>query len=382
MIAVIADDFTGAAEIGGVGLRRGLRVLIETTVDAVDDVDLLIVATETRSMSVELAEKEIEKVTRQILELKPKYIFKKLDSVLRGNIYEELISQQVTSKMQRVILVPANPHFNRIIKDGVFYVGGVPLAETSFAYDPEFPVKHSSVREIVGNNADEVTVKNIYDELPDYGIIIGNVVTTEDLGLWAERADDRTVLAGGSGFFDAVLQKDFPIKSEEICEDLVPGKHALFILGSVFPKDEIMQDKLRKAGIEIINLNNEIFQKQESPSKSLLILAERIAKAICENRRVAVTTISTDDNISVSAEIIRKNMGRVVKKIFDQVVIDDLFIEGGATASMILGNLRIKQLIPFKELGMGVIQMRTSHYPGLTITTKPGSYMWPEIFIK
>jgi len=39
MIAVIADDFTGAAEIGGVGLRYGLQVLIETEVNDVSDVD-------------------------------------------------------------------------------------------------------------------------------------------------------------------------------------------------------------------------------------------------------------------------------------------------------------------------------------------------------
>jgi uncharacterized protein YgbK (DUF1537 family) len=45
MIAVIADDFTGAAEIGGIGLNHGLRVLIETKVKAVSGIDLLIIAT-------------------------------------------------------------------------------------------------------------------------------------------------------------------------------------------------------------------------------------------------------------------------------------------------------------------------------------------------
>jgi hypothetical protein len=30
MIAVIADDFTGAAEICGIGLRHGLNVILET----------------------------------------------------------------------------------------------------------------------------------------------------------------------------------------------------------------------------------------------------------------------------------------------------------------------------------------------------------------
>lgn len=379
MIAVIADDFTGAAEIGGIGLRRGMKVLIETSVDAVEDVDLLVLATETRSMPVEQAKKEIEKATRQLMELKPKYIFKKLDSVLRGNVYAELISQQTASKKQRIIMVPANPHFNRIIKSGVYYVGGVPLAETSFAHDPEFPVKHSDVRTIVGNNAADVVVKNVNDQLPDQGMIIGNVLTVEDLASWADKADGQSVLAGGSGFFDAVLQKDFPAKPEGESLDLIPGKHALFVLGSTFPKDEAMMNKFKDAGIEIINLNREIFQKQDTPSRSLIILADRIVAAIRENRKVAVTTICSDENARISAETTRKNVSRVVRKVFEQVEIDDLFIEGGSTASMILSHLEIKQLTPFRELSFGVIQMHTERYPGLTVTTKPGSYTWPEI---
>jgi len=51
MIAVIADDFTGAAELGGLGLRYGMSVEIETEVTNDCKVDLLIIATDTRSVS-------------------------------------------------------------------------------------------------------------------------------------------------------------------------------------------------------------------------------------------------------------------------------------------------------------------------------------------
>lgn len=381
MIAVIADDFTGAAEIGGIGLLRGLRVLIETSVEAVDNIDLLVLATETRSMPAELARQEIEKVARQLQKLKPIYIFKKMDSVLRGNVYDELISQQVASGKKRTIMVPANPHFKRIIQNGIYYVEGVPLAETSFANDPEFPAKYSAVREIVGGDAQHVTVKDVSEDLPDEGIIIGNVVSAEELDSWAQRADDQSVLAGGAGFFDAILQRDFPAKAESGNQYFQPGKHALYVLGSTFPKDKAIMDKFTEAGIEVLNLNKEIFQEQEMPSGSLIALAQKIVAAIRKNRRVALTTICSDTNRKISAEITRENMGRVVRKIFKQVDIDDLFIEGGATASHILHNLGINQLVPFRALGFGVIQMRTSRYPGLTITTKPGSYAWPEILI-
>ena len=46
MIAVIADDFTGAAEIGGLGLLYGYKTAIVTEVKALENIDLLIIATE------------------------------------------------------------------------------------------------------------------------------------------------------------------------------------------------------------------------------------------------------------------------------------------------------------------------------------------------
>ena len=64
MIAVIADDFTGAAEIGGIGLKYGLNVIIETKVQEVSEADLLVIATDTRSLSADQASLEIEKITK------------------------------------------------------------------------------------------------------------------------------------------------------------------------------------------------------------------------------------------------------------------------------------------------------------------------------
>jgi len=93
MIAVIADDFTGAAEIGGVGLRYGLQVLIETVVNDVSNVDLLVIATDTRSLEASQASEEMAKITGQLMQLHPDIIFKKIDSVLRGHVALELEAQ-------------------------------------------------------------------------------------------------------------------------------------------------------------------------------------------------------------------------------------------------------------------------------------------------
>ena len=93
MIAVIADDFTGAAEIGGIGLRYGLNVVIETEDIQSHNADLLIIATDTRSLSAKEASEHIFQITKELQKLKPQFIFKKIDSALRGNIAEELLAE-------------------------------------------------------------------------------------------------------------------------------------------------------------------------------------------------------------------------------------------------------------------------------------------------
>src|SRR3954470_9670635 len=103
MIAVIADDLTGAAELAGIGLNHGLRTEVSTTVDERCDADLLIIATDTRSLPLDKAKEIMHDLTVQLLQLKPRFIFKKIDSVLRGHIVEELQSQLIASGLKRAL---------------------------------------------------------------------------------------------------------------------------------------------------------------------------------------------------------------------------------------------------------------------------------------
>jgi uncharacterized protein YgbK (DUF1537 family) len=380
MIAVIADDFTGAAEIGGVGLRRGMKVIIETVVSGQSDADLLVIATDTRSMSVDDARQEIDKVTHQLLTLSPKFIFKKLDSVLRGHIYEELISQQEASGMKRVVLVPANPHFNRIIRDGIYFVNGIPLAETSFSADPEFPLRVSDVRAIVGGDARSLISANWEEQLPDSGLIIGNVTDKDDLTSWAKKIDESTMAAGGSGFFEALLQKDFPDVRPIPFPEPFTGKKVLFIFGSTYPKDAALMDKIRDTGVVVFNLDEQFFYGPDRQSV-LSQWAGKIAAGIQSHGKVALTTVFCPGSEPISPTSIREMTGWLVREIFGLVQVDDLFIEGGATAFRILNDLGIRRLIPYREFDFGIIQMVVPGNTNLHITTKPGSYVWPEFLL-
>ncbi|HUP10623.1 MAG TPA: four-carbon acid sugar kinase family protein, partial [Niastella sp.] len=137
MIAVIADDFTGAAELAGIGLRYHLKVELGAQVNKETKADLFVVATDTRSLSEAEAVQEMEKHTRELMALQPEMIFKKTDSVLRGHVLAEMRAQLSLSGFEKAVLVSANPALGRTISDGQYYLQGKPVHESSFSHDPD-----------------------------------------------------------------------------------------------------------------------------------------------------------------------------------------------------------------------------------------------------
>jgi uncharacterized protein YgbK (DUF1537 family) len=377
MIAVIADDFTGAAEIGGVGVRYGLKVLIETIVYEVDDVDLLIIATDTRSMEAKAASAEVEKIVSQLISLKPEFIYKKIDSVLRGHIANELETvMHLTGKKSALIVAP-NPLVGRTIVRGEYFVDGLPLNETFFAGDPDFPVRSAFVTDIVKSSDYPVFSVGLNDNWPASGLLIANVTSHGELTKWSIRVNPEMILAGGSGFFDALLGTLYQMKVSSLQPDLAFGKSSLFIFGSLFPKSATLLEKFDPSEIIRMNMPENIYYATQSVEEAMEHWAVKVASALASGFSIMVTIDylpGVEEGLSYR---IRERIGQLVAKVAALFNLSDLFIEGGATTSTVLKYMHISKLTPFYEADFGVIQMKAEGYPNLCITTKPGSYLWP-----
>ena len=76
MIAVIADDFTGAAELAGISLRYGLKTADRFANEVVaSDADVLIVCTDSRSLSKEEAINTTEQYCDRCFEIRTISLF-------------------------------------------------------------------------------------------------------------------------------------------------------------------------------------------------------------------------------------------------------------------------------------------------------------------
>jgi D-threonate/D-erythronate kinase len=351
MIAVIADDFTGAAELAGISLRYGLKV--ELCVGEVEykNADVLVVSTDSRSLKKNEGIRITEELLKKILELKPKLIYKKIDSVLRGYVLEEAKLQMKLMGKSRVLIMPANPSLGRTIKNGEYFIEGVRITETGFAHDPEFPIKADSVKEMLNN---EVEVLKFNDALPGKGIVVGEVSEFGDYNYWADKVNEEIVLVGAGDFFTALLNKYYQPQQQKQFEMQLPH---LYVCGTAF--------KERKEFIKKLNC---VSWLPEVVNEDWLKKTGDIIK----NKQKAVIAI---DNSTGSALALRTKMAKGVKEIVKIETIKEIFIEGGSTAAAILQELKIKILESTDEISRGVVRMKADD---LFITVKPGSYELPE----
>ncbi|MEP6676731.1 MAG: four-carbon acid sugar kinase family protein [Ferruginibacter sp.] len=377
MIAVFADDFTGAAEIAGLALHFRLTVEICATVNEKSTADLLIISADTRSMDEATAVSVTENIFKSLLKMKPDFIYKKNDSVLRGHILPEIEMQMKLMNADTVLIVPANPSLGRTIKDGNYFLNDTPIHLTSFSKDPEFAISSSDVKEMIKSNG-TVSVCKRSSQLPNKGIFIAEVENKNDLDHWASLIKENILPVGGGDFFSALLAaKNIPFRDEieEAPEFQLP---MLFVCGSTFSKAVASIHSIKKNGgpvsylpaefLTAMPVNDLLMRNWASETTGILILHGRAIIAI-DPETVATGT---------TALLLRQKMALAVEMLFAKAAVRELFIEGGSTAAAVIDRLGYNIFIPVTELKRGVVRIKVKQNEGLHITVKPGSYDWPN----
>lgn len=148
-VLVIADDFTGANDAGSGLARAGARVNVLFDAAAQADgqsADVWVISTDSRAVSAERA----AECTRAAVErwaniARDGWIFKKMDSTLRGNPGAEIDAALRASGAPAALVVPAVPKLGRTTRGGNCFIYDVLLTETEYASDPKTPVNHASV---------------------------------------------------------------------------------------------------------------------------------------------------------------------------------------------------------------------------------------------
>jgi D-threonate/D-erythronate kinase len=356
MIAVIADDFTGAAELAGISLRYGLSVSVhlDSAIDA--EADVIIISTDSRSMQKAAAIYCTADAVEAVELHEPSLVYKKIDSVLRGYVIDEIKVQMELSEKSKAFILPANPSLQRTISNGEYFIKGKKITETAFVHDPEFPISTSTITAMLHDET--VQVLKHEDWLPVEGIVIGEAETITDVKAWATTIDETWMLVGAGDFYTTLLHRYYEEQPQPKFEMQSPH---LYVCGTAF-----------KERRDFIKKSNCCVYLPDSITEEWL---EQVSVIIKQQSKVIIAI----DESSQSALALRTAMAKAVAAIVARENIKEIFIEGGSTAAAVLEELDIKKLTPVNELSRGVVRMKAGD---LFITVKPGSYQLPDEIIK
>jgi uncharacterized protein YgbK (DUF1537 family) len=343
MIAILADDFSGAAELAGLAAARGYAAEVQTVFDPDTAAEVIAVDTDTRLKDESEAAKIVGEVTRRVAAAGPAWIYKKTDSVLRGHVRVEIESILEAAGLADCVFIPANPSKDRVIRRGRYEIGGVPLDETVFARDPDDPRGSALVRELLGAS--------------------DRIQTPDAVGLDELRIDlpATTLAAGAADFFAAQLEM------KENCLGL--GSSSLLVIGQQFVPHSTL---LLSGSLAAWDLDRAGQMRQ----RGFLVktIAEDLSPALWETTSKLMLAIGHPEGVPpavLTETLIEKAILLIAGR-------NDLRIglEGGATAIAFIRRMGWTRFEVIPEGHTGVGTLRPPGGPVLCV--KPGSYPWPE----
>jgi uncharacterized protein YgbK (DUF1537 family) len=149
-VLALADDLTGALEIGAKFAGAGISALVTADPAAAMEATVRVIDTETRHLGPAEASARIRHLACAAQSSPPRLIYKKTDSTLRGNIAAELTALAAVFPDSPLVYVPAYPRLGRTVRNGHLLVDGVPVHLTAFAQDPLNPIRESHIPTLLG----------------------------------------------------------------------------------------------------------------------------------------------------------------------------------------------------------------------------------------
>ncbi|WP_319019153.1 4-hydroxythreonine-4-phosphate dehydrogenase PdxA [Glutamicibacter sp. JL.03c] len=378
---ILADDFSGACEVSLPWSEHGFSTRISLDDDGATSQNThqaIVIDTNSRYLEPADAYHRIQALCHA--QPAGTTIFKKIDSLWRGNLNAELAA--LARQGHTLIIAGALPHLNRTVANGRPLINGQPLSSTD-AWQVEAAQAPETIAELLSDlEATSIPspatlgpVENFAQRLAlaasTHSAVIVDCATEADLqaiaATWLELRAENTPafqhsILVGTGALNAALAGTLAATGAGTAGGRVPGqaeidagpRHILGVVGSASGPAGEQLGIAGKAGIPCGETAHEL--PSPAPGEPVILHATRTrtepAAALAELR-------------SQAAEFLLAHPDA------------DLFLTGGETARAVLDDLGIRSLTPLKQLEPGVVICRTAH--GRLVGSKPGSFGSPRI---
>jgi uncharacterized protein YgbK (DUF1537 family) len=414
MIGVVADDITGANDIGIMFAKAG----IVTHVYAYGDFEprtafaeggprpgAVILDTNSRLDDAETAYAKVFDAANRLREAGASLFINKTCSVFRGNIGAEFDAMLDALNREFAVVVLGFPKNGRTTVRGIHYVHGRKLEESEFRHDPVHPMTRSSLVDILQGQTrrkvgltDYATVEQGAQALREHLIRMSGrcsycIVDVPDqaaLRTIAEAVRDDFILCGSSAIAEELAPLlDIPreasaalsLERRESCGilctagSLMPQTAAQIAhmrdLGTpVFELDsrQLLEDAGRRAAIE--RLVGEIGACLLRGSHAILH-SSRDRSIVEETKRSGIAKGLTVAEVS---RIVSDSLAEITVRVTEETGQNRLLIAGGETSAAVCARMGVTGLRVWKEIQTGLPSCVTLTEPRRLLVLKSGSF--------
>ncbi len=373
--AVIADDITGANDIGIMYAKEGLDTAVYSysMLDGSEDIEntVSIIDTNSRFLSADEAYQKVYDALKYFKGKGVKQYFNKQCSVFRGNIGAEFDAMLDCLGEENGLVVLGFPDNGRTKNHGILYVLWVDLASkqknrtgglvSSEAYELELEAFKAYVKE----------------QKKQYNYLIFDVRDNQDLEYLAEAFQEERVLCGSSAI-GRYLGKRYTERENRI----------LSIAGSLTGQTKAQIRYMKKHGYPVIELNTyRLFQPKERISEQNRILKEYEAR-YKENRLVLICSMHEEEQVAETKRIaseygisntqvsglVSEMLGEIALHIAQRFGITRYIICGGDTSAAFCSKLSINGMKINREIQPGLPDCISLKPPYYHLVLKSGSF--------
>lgn len=420
MIGVVADDITGAHDIGSMFAKSGALVHVFSYNEALsqEDItrwelpDVLILDTDSRFDLPEVAYRKVFQATKMLQELGCQQFYKKTCSAFRGNIGPELDAMLDALDEDFAAVVAGFPKNGRQTIDGIHYVHGVKLEDSEFRNDPVHPMVHSSLVELLREQTKRHVglvhhtvigqgVSLLREEVQklqgQYQYVILDVVDQNSLKTIAEALHRLPVFGGSSA-----LAEELPVsRRKRSTQDPDPlprssGVGVLCAAGSLMPQTAAQVEYMRQKGAFVLELESLRMLDETKRSLAIKELSDKIGTYLHLGKDVVVHT-SNDSKVveetkragkakglttTEVSQLVSQGLASVVAICVETLGLNRLLIAGGDTSAAVCAGLGVEGMRVWQEIEPGIPSCISLGDLPLFLVLKSGSFGKPDFFAK
>lgn len=396
LLGCIADDFTGATDLGAALVRAGYRTSVVVDADTelhTDGVDAIVVALKTRTAPVaEAVSASLHAIDALAAAGSERWYVKycsTFDSTPEGNIGP--VTDAVLDRIgaHTAVMVPSFPANGRTVYQGHLFVGDRLLSESSMRTHPLTPMTDSDLARVLEpqtrNPVRAVGLSTVRGTTPALtaaiasspGLVILDAIDDEDLARIAEATPATVLLTGGAGL---AAQLPGGTATDAAVIPATPGRR-LVVSGSA---SEMTRSQVAAAIASVPARQLDLDALAEDASAHVTDLLHWAERQWAEHPDAPVLVYATASAADLEATAAhREHAAELIERALACLVTDavrsgarEVIVAGGETSGAVVSALGIAELRIGPEIAPGVVWAAATTGDGddITIALKSGNF--------